>query len=188
MTAVKSGLETLRDYVIVEFLVNRGPGKREISKTDDALFRPLTKLFEEAGLPCEPLDYMKSAPNFWDRQNHLNTDTTGHLKTKVKTSYAAMESLIELCGSNATTVEDVFSAIGTIKRNAHLAAATASVAPVSSSVPPVSAHVSTRSGSNSFATAPISTRDAAGPCASRSTSFVANYGIASSRSQRMPAP
>jgi hypothetical protein len=39
MAAVKSGLETLRDYVIVEFLVNRGPGKREISKTDDALFQ-----------------------------------------------------------------------------------------------------------------------------------------------------
>ena len=38
MAAVKSGLETLRDYAIVEFLANRGPGKNEISKTDDALF------------------------------------------------------------------------------------------------------------------------------------------------------
>ena len=54
MAAVKSGLETLRDYAIVEFLANRGPGKREISKTDDALFKRLTKLFEEAGLSCEP--------------------------------------------------------------------------------------------------------------------------------------
>ncbi len=78
MAAVKSGLETLRDYAIVEFLANRGPGslRKEISKTDDALFKRLTNVFEEkiveAGLSCEPLDYMKSAPNFWDRQNQLN--------------------------------------------------------------------------------------------------------------------
>jgi hypothetical protein len=143
MAAGKSGLETLRDYAIVEFLANRGPGKKEISKTDDALFKRLTKLFEEAGLSCEPLDYMKSAPNFWDRQNQLNTDTKGHLKTKVKTSYAAMESLIELCGFNATTVEDVFSAIGTIKRNADTAAAVSSAAVASSVIAaPISADAS----------------------------------------------
>ena len=106
MAAVKSGLETLRDYAIVEFLANRGPGKNEISKTDDALFKRLTKLFEEAGLSCEPLDYMKSAPNFWDRQNQLNNDTKGHLKSKVKTSFAGMLTVLQLCGFNATTVED----------------------------------------------------------------------------------
>ena len=139
LAAVKSGLETLRDYAIVEFLANRGPGKNEISKTDDALFKRLTKLFEEAGLSCEPLDYMKSAPNFWDRQNQLNNDTKGNLKSKVKTSFAGMLTVLQLCGFNATTVEDVFSAIGTIKRNAQLAAATATVAPVASTVPPVSA-------------------------------------------------
>ena len=43
MAAVKSGLETLRDYAIVEFLANRGPGKNEISKTDDALFKRTTR-------------------------------------------------------------------------------------------------------------------------------------------------
>ena len=144
MAAVKSGLETLRDYAIVEFLANRGPSKKEISKTDDALFKRLTKLFEEAGLSCEPLDYMKSAPNFWDRQNQLNADTKGNLKTKVKTSFAAMQSVLQLCGFNATTVEDVFSAIGTIKRNARVAAATASVAPVASTVATVTEDATVR--------------------------------------------
>ncbi len=86
MAAVKSGLETLRDYAIVEFLANRGrrrPGslRKEISKTDDALFKRLTNVFEEAGLSCEPLDYMKPAPNFWDRQNQLNADIKGHVKS-----------------------------------------------------------------------------------------------------------
>jgi hypothetical protein len=143
MAAVKSGLETLRDYAIVEFLANRGPSKKEISKTDDALFKRLTKLFEEAGLSCEPLDYMKSAPNFWDRQNQLNADTKGNLKAKVKTSFAAMQSLLQLLGFNATTVEDVFSAIGTIKRNADTAAAVSSAAVASSViVVPISADAS----------------------------------------------
>ncbi len=41
----------------------------------------------------------------------------GHLKSKVKTSFAAMQSVLQLFGFNATTVEGVFSAIGTIKRN-----------------------------------------------------------------------
>ena len=144
MAAVKSGLETLRDYAIVEFLANRGPGKNEISKTDDALFKRLTKLFEEAGLSCEPLDYMKSAPNFWDRQNQLNNDTKGNLKSKVKTSFAGMLTVLQLCGFNATTVEDVFSAIGTIKRNARVAAATASVAAVASTVATVTEDATVR--------------------------------------------
>ena len=145
MAAVKSGLETLRDYAIVEFLANRGPGKNEISKTDDALFKRLTKLFEEAGLSCEPLGYMKSAPNFWDRQNQLNADTKGNLKSKVKTSFAGMLTVPQLCGFNATTVEDVFSAIGTIKRNADTTAAvSSSSAAVASSVivAPISADAS----------------------------------------------
>ena len=82
---------------------------------------------------------MNNLDNFHNCIKLFSNDTKGHLKSKVKTSFAGMQALLQLCGFNATTVEDVFSAIGTIKRNAHLAAATTSVAPVSSTVPPVSA-------------------------------------------------
>ena len=169
MAAVKSGLETLRDYAIVEFLANRGSGKKEISVTDDALFKRLTKLFEEAGLSCEPLDYMKSAPNFWDRQNQLNNDAKGHLKSKVRTSFAAMQSMLQLCGFNATTVEDVFSAIGTIKRNADT---TAAVSSSSAAVASLQCDCGAHLGGCKCADGPTSKRsiiDAGQPCDCRST-------------------
>jgi hypothetical protein len=54
-----------------------------------------------------------------------------------------MQSLLQLLGFNATTVEDVFSAIGTIKRNADTAAAVSSAAVASSViVVPISADAS----------------------------------------------
>ena len=139
MAAQDSSSDVLRDYIIVKFLADRPKTSPPISslKTDDGLLNILKALFKEADLP-EPM-YMNSMANLYNRINHIVLDTKGHLKSKVKTSFAGMLSVLQLCGFNATTVEDVFSAIGTIKRNARLAAATASVAPVASTVPPVSA-------------------------------------------------
>ena len=139
MAAQDSSSDMLRDYIIVKFLADRPKNSPPISslKTDDGLLNNLKALFKEADLP-EPM-YMNSAANLYNRINHIVNDNKGHLKAKVKTSFAAMQSVLQLCGFNATTGEDVFSAIGTIKRNAQVAAATASVAPVASTVPPVSA-------------------------------------------------
>ena len=137
MAAPDSSSDVLRDYIIVKFLADRLKTSPPISslKTDDGLLNNLKALFKEADLP-EPM-YMNSAANLYNRINHIVLDTKGNLKTKVKTSFAAMQAVLQLCGFNATTGEDVFSAIGTIKRNAQVAAATASVAPVASTVPPV---------------------------------------------------
>ena len=140
MAAPLSGWATLRDCAIVDFLANRPKSEGPISKTEDKLFNKLRASFKDVGLDDSELPpYMNNLDNFHNCIKLFSNDTKGHLKTKVRTSFAAMQSMLQLCGFNATTVEDVFSAIGTIKRNAHLAAATTSVAPVSSTVPPVSA-------------------------------------------------
>ena len=81
---------------------------------------------------------------------HVVNDNKGNFKTKVKTSYAAMELLVQLCGFNATTVEDVFSAIGIIKRNADTAAAVSSAAVASSVIAaPISADASVQTDQHS---------------------------------------
>jgi hypothetical protein len=99
------------------------------------LFEKAIDLFAAANLPVESCAYMADVDSLTEIVNKIQADTKGNLKKTLKTSLAAMQSVLELCGFNATTVEDVFSAIGTIKRNARLAAATASVAPVASTVP-----------------------------------------------------
>ena len=140
MAAPLSGWATMRDCAIVDFLANRPKSEGPISKTDDKLFNKLRASFKHVGLDDSELPpYMNNLDNFHNCIKLFSNDTKGNLKSKVKTSFAGMLTVLQLCGFNATTVEDVFSAIGTIKRNAHLAAATASVAPVASTVPPVSA-------------------------------------------------
>jgi hypothetical protein len=144
MAAPDSSSDVLRDYIIVKFLADRPKTSPPISslKTDDGLLNNLKALFKEADLP-EPM-YMNSTANLYNRINHIVLDTKGHLKSKVKTSFAAMQSVLHLCGFNATTGEDVFSAIGTIKRNARVAAATASVAAVASTVATVTEDATVR--------------------------------------------
>jgi hypothetical protein len=97
----------LRDYIIVKFLADRPKNSPPISslKTDDGLLNNLKALFKEADLP-EPM-YMNSAANLCNRINHIVNDNKGHLKAKVKTSFAAMQSVLQLCGFNATTGEVV---------------------------------------------------------------------------------
>ena len=114
MAAQDSSSDVLRDYIIVKFLADRLKTSPPISslKTDDGLLNNLKALFKEADLP-EPM-YMNSTANLYNRINHFVLDAKGHLKAKVKTSFAAMQSVLQLCGFNATTGEDVFSAIGTI--------------------------------------------------------------------------
>ena len=108
------------------------------------MHKQLVELFNAAELPLQSCAYTADADTLYDRVNHVVNDNKGHFKTKVKTSYAAMELLVQLCGFNATTVEDVFSAIGTIKRNARVAAATASVAAVASTVATVTEDATVR--------------------------------------------
>ena len=87
---------------------------------------------------------MSSMASLYNRINHIVLDTKGNLKSKVKTSFAAMQSVLQLCGFNATTGEDVFSAIGTIKRNADIAAAAVSSAAVASTVATVTEDATVR--------------------------------------------
>jgi hypothetical protein len=119
MAAQDSSSDVLRDYIIVKFLADRPKISPPISslKTDDGLLNNLKALFKEADLP-EPM-YMNSAANLYDRINHFVLDHKGNFKAKVKTSYAAMESLLELCGFDPAV--GLFSAIGTIRRNADVA-------------------------------------------------------------------
>jgi hypothetical protein len=144
MAAQDSSSDVLRDYIIVKFLADRLKTSPPISslKTDDGLLNNLKALFKEADLP-EPM-YMNSAANLYNRINHIVNDNKGNLKTKVKTSFAAMQSVLQLCGFNATTGEDVFSAIGTIKRNADIAAAAVSSAAVASTVATVTEDATVR--------------------------------------------
>jgi hypothetical protein len=117
MAAPLSGWATLRDYAIVEFLANPPKSEGPISKTDDKLFNKLRASFKDVGLDESELPpYMNSLDSFHNCIDLFSNDKNGNLKSKVKTSYAAMESLIELCGFDPTTV-DVFAAIGAIKRN-----------------------------------------------------------------------
>jgi hypothetical protein len=110
MAAQDSSSDVLRDYIIVKFLADRPKISPPISslKTDDGLLNNLKALFKEADLP-EPM-YMNSAANLYNRINHIVNDNKGHLKAKVKTSFAAMQSVLQLCGFNATTGEDVHRA------------------------------------------------------------------------------
>jgi hypothetical protein len=108
------------------------------------LYKQLVELFNAAELPLQSCAYTADADTLYERVKHVVNDNKGNFKTKVKTSYAAMELLVQLCGFNTTTVEDVFSAIGTIKRNARVAAATASVAPVASTVATVTEDATVR--------------------------------------------
>ena len=129
MAAPLSGWATMRDCAIVDFLANRPKSEGPISKTDDKLFNKLRASFKHVGLDDSELPpYMNNLDNFHNCIKLFSNDTKGHLKTKVRTSFAAMQSMLQLCGFNATTVEDVFSAIGTIKRNADPAAAVSSAA------------------------------------------------------------
>jgi hypothetical protein len=146
MAAPLSGWATMRDCAIVDFLANRPKSEGPISKTDDKLFNKLRASFKHVGLDDSELPpYMNNLDNFHNCIKLFSNDTKGHLKTKVRTSFAAMQSMLQLCGFNATTVEDVFSAIGTIKRNADTTAAvSSSSAAVASSVivAPISADAS----------------------------------------------
>ena len=103
MAAQDSSSDVLRDYIIVKFLADRPKTSPPISslKTDDGLLNNLKALFKEADLP-EPM-YMNSTANLYNRINHFVLDSKGHLKAKVKTSFAAMQSVLQLCGFNATT-------------------------------------------------------------------------------------
>ena len=124
---------------------------------DSDLRRPIAAWFPSASdlraLPWAHVRVRGAAGRGWDtpawlgiarfvRSSYVNRALFG---TKVRTSFAAMQSMLQLCGFNATTVEDVFSAIGTIKRNADTTAAvSSSSAAVASSViaAPISADAS----------------------------------------------
>ena len=125
----------LLDIVVMTYLDG---GKKKFAIDDRPavlLFKKAIDLFAAANLPVESCAYMADVDSLYEIVKKIQADTKGNLKKTLKTSFAAMQSVLELCGFNATTVEDVFSAIGTIKRNARLAAATACVAPVASTVP-----------------------------------------------------
>ena len=90
MAAPTSGWATLRDCAIVDFLANRPKSEGPISKTDDRLFNKLRASFKDVGLDNSELPpYMNNLDNFHNCIKLFSNDAKGHLKSKVKTSFAA---------------------------------------------------------------------------------------------------
>jgi hypothetical protein len=143
--AAQACADVLRDVIVCKYLEQHCKTAKFHKPTDGpALHKQLVELFNAADLPLQSCAYTADADTLYERVKHVVSDNKGNFKAKVKTSYAAMELLVQLCGFNATTVEDVFSAIGTIKRNARVAAATASVAAVASTVATVTEDATVR--------------------------------------------
>ena len=143
--AAQACADVLRDVIVCKYLEQHCKTAKFRKPTDGpALHKLLVELFDAAELPLQSCAYTADADTLYERVKYVLNDNKGHFKTKVKTSYAAMELLVQLCGFNATTGEDVFSAIGTIKRNADIAAAAVSSAAVASTVATVTEDATVR--------------------------------------------